>query len=79
MKRTVLAMVAVAVCGFSRTGFAQQPPPPIQAPSTKGVVRKNKVPVSSEILKITLPKAAEPRCGCLICPRSLRRRGARIR
>lgn len=55
----VLAIIAVAVCGFSRTGFAQLPPPSIDAPSTKGVVRKNKVPVSSEILKITLPKAAE--------------------
>jgi zinc protease len=49
----------VAVSGFSPTISAQLPPPGIDAPSTKGMVRKNKVPVSSEILKIKLPKAAE--------------------
>jgi len=45
--------------GFSRTVFAQFPPALPDAPSTKGVVLKNKVPVSSEILKIALPKATE--------------------
>jgi zinc protease len=54
-----LTMVVVVVLGFGRTLSAQLPPPAIDAPSTKGMVRKNKVPVSSEILKIKLPKAAE--------------------
>ena len=53
------ALLVVVVSGLSRTVSAQQPPPAIDAPSTKGIVRKNKVPVSSEILKIKLPKAAE--------------------
>jgi hypothetical protein len=54
----VLAIIAVAVCGFSRTGFAQLPPPPIDAPSTKGVAQEQGAGLE-EILKITLPKAAE--------------------
>ena len=53
------ALLVVVASGLSRTISAQQPPPAIDAPSTKGIVRKNKVPVSSEILKINLPKAAE--------------------
>ena len=55
--RTVV--VLVVVFGFSRTIFAQLPPALLDPPSTKGVVRKNKVPVSSELLKVSLPRAAE--------------------
>jgi zinc protease len=44
---------ARVMSGFSRTVFAQEPS------LTRGVVRKGKVPVSGEIIRIKLPRAAE--------------------
>ena len=41
------------------TLFVAQPPMPQQPSPTAGVVKKGKVPVSNEILKINLPKPAE--------------------
>jgi zinc protease len=51
---------ALAACALGFTAVAAQPPPSqADAPSTKGVVKKGKVPISNELLKIKLPKAAE--------------------
>ena len=54
----VAALAAVSLLyvesGFSRTVAVQDQPSP-----TAGLVKKGKVPVSNEILKITLPKPAE--------------------
>ena len=48
------AIAIVAVSGLSQTVRAQDQPSP-----TQGVVRKGKVPVSNELLKVKLPKPAE--------------------
>lgn len=50
---TLAAVIAVASL-FSRTVLAQDQPSP-----TQGVVKKGKVPVSRELLKVKLPKPAE--------------------
>src|SRR3954464_13952458 len=56
-RRIALALVAAAA---SFTSVAAQPPQAqVEAPSTKGVVKKGRVPISNEVLKIKLPKAAE--------------------
>jgi zinc protease len=53
--RTVASdFVPYVASGFSRTVLAQE----VQSP-TQGLVRKGKVPVSNEILKIKLPRPAE--------------------
>ena len=46
--------VALVVSGFSRTVLAQDQPSP-----TQGVVKKGKVPIARELLKVKLPKPAE--------------------
>jgi zinc protease len=48
-----------AASGFSRTVSAQGAPPQQQESPTKGLVRKGKVPISDQIVRVTLPKAAE--------------------
>lgn len=53
--RSLLAFVLAA---GTLSAAAQQPPPDQPSP-TQGVVRKGKVPVSSEILKVKLPKPVE--------------------
>jgi zinc protease len=50
----VPCVVTSVAPGFSRTVFAQE-----NATTSPGLVRKGKVPVSDEILKITLPRPAE--------------------
>jgi zinc protease len=52
-----LLAAAAIVAGLSPLGA--QPPLQQDAPSTKGVVRKHHVPISSELVKISLPKPAE--------------------
>lgn len=56
----IAAAAALAIVG-ARASLVAQLPPPTQGdtPSTKGIVKKNKVPVSKEVLKIRLPKPAE--------------------
>jgi zinc protease len=53
------SLVAIALVAGSFAVAAQQPPVPNQPSPTQGVVKKGKVPVSSEILKAKLPKPAE--------------------
>jgi zinc protease len=52
------ALVATAIV-LGAISMSAQPPAQEQASPTQGVVKKGKVPVSNEILKITLPKPAE--------------------
>ncbi len=52
-------VVALAASGSNRTGLIAQQMPPQQESPSKGVVKKGKVPVSTEILTIKLPKPAE--------------------
>ena len=59
MKRAMLATFAVVAFGFGRAVAAQDSPPLPDQPSTKGVVLKHKAPVSSEVLKVALPKTVE--------------------
>ena len=53
------AFVAVALVAGSVWVAAQQPPAPNQPSPTQGVVKKGKVPVSNDILKVKLPKPSE--------------------
>jgi len=53
------AFVAVALIAGSVSIAAQQPPAPNQPSPTQGVVKKGKVPVSNDILKVKLPKPSE--------------------
>jgi len=57
-RRLVFTAAFAVVAGFA-TVSAQQPPVQGDTPSTRGVVKKGKVPISNEILKIKLPRAAE--------------------
>lgn len=52
------SLLAFVLATGSLSAAAQQPPPDQSSP-TQGVVRKGKVPVSSEILKVKLPKPVE--------------------
>lgn len=56
--RLWLVVGALALAGIGGAD-AQGPAGQTDTPSLKGVVRKNKVPVSNEILKVTLPKPQE--------------------
>lgn len=56
MRRTLVALaLAAAIVPLA----AQQPAPAGQPPPTAGLVKKGKAPVSSEILKVKLPKPRE--------------------
>src|SRR5712691_11461749 len=52
------ALIAIALT-LAPISVAAHPPAQDQPSPTKGVVKKGKVPVSNEILKITLPKPVE--------------------
>jgi zinc protease len=52
-------LVAVTATLFLIAGTSAQQMPPQQQSPTKGLVKKGKVPVSSEIIKVKLPKPAE--------------------
>jgi hypothetical protein len=52
----IIAALCILLCGSL---VAQAPSQSGQSPSTKGVVIKDKAPVSSEILKVKLPKPQE--------------------
>ena len=56
----LLAAIAIAfvASGFNRANPAQQMPPQQQSP-TQGVVKKGKVPVSDQIIKVKLPTPVE--------------------
>jgi zinc protease len=54
LRRSVCSIVALVCIGAAAVRATQEQPP-----STKGVVKKGKVPLSSEILKVKLPKPAE--------------------
>ncbi len=58
-RRHLLGAASLAVVAGLATVSAQPPPVQAEASTTKGLVRKGKVPVSNEILKIKLPKATE--------------------
>jgi zinc protease len=55
-RRTVLAAALVTVVAAAASGLAQQAAP---EPTTAGVVKKGKAPVSNEILRVKLPRPAE--------------------
>jgi zinc protease len=55
LQRTALA-AAILVTGASSAGLAQQPGP---QPSTAGVNKKGKAPVSNDVLKVKLPRPVE--------------------
>jgi zinc protease len=57
---TAAGALAIAT---SLAPLSAQLPPQADTPSTKGVVRKGKVPVSNELVKIKLPKPAEADLG----------------
>ena len=62
MMTTHRLLIGAAVLAFSAgitSVAAQQLPTQSDTQSTKGVVKKGKVPISNEILKIKLPRAAE--------------------
>jgi zinc protease len=59
MMHTHRSSVALAILTFSSALAAQGPMPPQQESPTKGLVRKGKVPVSTEILKTKLPVPTE--------------------
>jgi zinc protease len=56
--RRIVVAVALITFALSALGWAQVQPPGQESP-TKGVVKKGKVPVANQFLKITLPKPAE--------------------
>lgn len=61
-RRVLVGSAAMAIVVGLATASAQLPPPPgaqSDAPPAKGVVKKGKVPISNEVLKIKLPRAAE--------------------
>ena len=56
MRRTLVALAwAVTIVPL----VAQQPAPGGQPPPTEGLLKKGKAPVSSEVLKVKLPKPRE--------------------
>jgi zinc protease len=61
--RTRVSLAALALVIGGLEPLSAQPPPQGEVPSTKGLIRKNKVPVSSDIPKIKLPKPAEADLG----------------
>lgn len=58
MKRVILAAIVVALLGGA-TLASQGPPPAGQQESMKGAVIKGRAPVSTEILRVKLPRPAE--------------------
>ncbi len=58
-RRLSTAIGALTIAAALAPLGAQAPVPQPDVPSTKGVVRKHNVPISSEIVKVTLPKPAE--------------------
>ncbi len=60
MRATRLAFSALALAALCTTAPSGQAQPPSQSPpSAVGLVKKNKAPVSSDTLKVTLPKPQE--------------------
>jgi zinc protease len=57
--RRLVGAAALALTAGLTTVAAHPPPTQGETPSTKGVVKKGKVPISNEVLKIKLPRAAE--------------------
>ena len=53
------AAVAIVVAGGAIVSASRQGPPPPSPQASKAVVMKGKAPVSTELLKITLPRPAE--------------------
>ncbi|HEX3704450.1 MAG TPA: pitrilysin family protein, partial [Vicinamibacterales bacterium] len=58
-RRRMAAPLAAAAIVAGLSSLAAQPPQAQDAPSTKGVVRKHHVPISSDLVKISLPRPAE--------------------
>jgi len=56
---TAARALAALVFAATAASVAAQPPAPNQPSPTQGVVKKGKVPISNEILKIRLPKPVE--------------------
>jgi zinc protease len=63
MRASILAFTLLGTLGLAtgdwRLATAAQPPMPQQTSPTQGVVKKGKVPVSNQVLKINLPKPIE--------------------
>jgi predicted Zn-dependent peptidase len=51
-----MLLVALVTAAVSAQGPAQAPQGPAQPPSTQGLVLKKKAPISSEVLKVKLPR-----------------------
>lgn len=59
LARTAVVAVAFASLGALSVGTLAQQPDPVPESPTAGLVRKHKVPVSTEVLKAKLPRPAE--------------------
>ena len=57
--RSAVVFAAIATIGVSAAPRSEQAPPGGQAPTTVGMIKKGKAPVSNDVLKVKLPRPQE--------------------